>query len=186
MRGTYPTVSPLTRAAAAALAALACVGAAGGGADPHHATPATPATPAAAPAESQPDSTTEGTVNVAGRPVHYRAIAGTLTVGSTNEIDALLGTDGRWLRDFGVKPRGEDDPQNAPATARMFYVAYFRAGAPLNTRPVIFLYNGGPSVASLWLHMGAFGPRRVAIPDTQHPSGAPYPLVENPNSLLDV
>lgn len=134
----------------------------------------------------EPDSITEGTVGVAGQSIHYRAVAGTLTVGSTNETDALIGTDGHWISNAGVKLPSQDDPENAPATARMFYAAYFRTGTESSSRPIMFLYNGGPSVASLWLHMGAFGPRRIVLPDAQHPSGAPYSLVENRESLLDV
>jgi carboxypeptidase C (cathepsin A) len=125
-------------------------------------------------------------VTVGGHAIHYRAVAGTLTVGSTNEIDAFIGTDGRWISNVGFKIPPADEPQSAPATARIFYTAYFRTGAPSAGRPVIFLYNGGPSVASLWLHMGAFGPRRVSIPDTQHQSAGPYSIVENRYSLLDV
>lgn len=136
--------------------------------------------------ENVPDSITEGEATVAGRAIRYRAIAGTLTVGSTNEIDALIGTDGHWIPNSGAKIPSTDDPENAPATARIFYTAYFRTGAPSTGRPVIFLYNGGPSVATLWLHMGAFGPRRISIPDTKHQSGAPYSIVANKYSLLDV
>ena len=138
------------------------------------------------PWENEPDSITEGTVAVGSQSIHYRAIAGTLTVGSTNEIDALIGRDGRWLTTSGAKIPSTDDPENAPAFARIFYAAYFRTDKSSTPRPIMFLYNGGPSTASLWLHMGAFGPRRVAIPDTQHLSGAPYPIVENKASLLDV
>ncbi len=54
-------------------------------------------------------------------------------------------------------------------------------------RPVTFLFNGGPGSASLWLQMGAFGPKRVAIPsDARDDSGPPYPLLDNPDSILDV
>ena len=54
-------------------------------------------------------------------------------------------------------------------------------------RPVTFLFNGGPGSGSLWLHMGAFGPRRVAIPSDGTDDGAPpYPIVDNADSLLDV
>src|SRR5262249_15840819 len=151
-----------------------------GAAEPRSSTPTAPAGPAA----GEPDSITEASVSVSGHAIRYRAIAGTLTVGSTNELDALLGTDGRWMRNSGAAIPSADDPENAPATARMFYVAYFRTGAATGPRPIIFLYNGGPSVASLWLHMGAFGPRRISIPDTQHPSGGPYSLIENAYSLL--
>jgi carboxypeptidase C (cathepsin A) len=55
------------------------------------------------------------------------------------------------------------------------------------SRPVTFLFNGGPGSGSVWLHMGAFGPKRVAIPSNGTDDGAPpYPLVDNPDSLLDV
>ncbi|MBA4043616.1 MAG: peptidase S10, partial [Erythrobacter sp.] len=44
------------------------------------------------------------------------------------------------------------------------------------TRPVFFIYNGGPGSGSVWLQMGAFGPKRVAIPSDARDDGAPpYP-----------
>jgi carboxypeptidase C (cathepsin A) len=55
------------------------------------------------------------------------------------------------------------------------------------TRPVTFLFNGGPGSGSVWLHMGAFGPKRVGIPSDARDDGAPpYPIVDNPDALLDV
>lgn len=55
------------------------------------------------------------------------------------------------------------------------------------SRPVTFLFNGGPGSGTVWLMMGAFGPKRVAIPGNGTDDGAPpYPLVHNPDSLLDV
>lgn len=54
-------------------------------------------------------------------------------------------------------------------------------------RPVFFIYNGGPGSGSVWLQMGAFGPKRVGIPSDARDDGAPpYPLLDNPDSLLDV
>lgn len=131
-----------------------------------------------------PDSTTEGTVSIGGQAVAYKAIAGTITVGSTDGQDATLAANGSILPDSGVKP--PTDPNEAPATARMFYVAYFKKDAVAAHRPVMFLYNGGPGSATMWLHLGTFGPRRVVIPDTKHQEGAPYSVVENQYSLLDV
>ena len=53
--------------------------------------------------------------------------------------------------------------------------------------PMFFIYNGGPGSGSVWLQMGAFGPKRVAIPGDARDDGAPpYPLLDNPDSLLDV
>jgi carboxypeptidase C (cathepsin A) len=70
-------------------------------------------------------------------------------------------------------------------TARMFYVAYTADGADPKQRPVTFLFNGGPGSASLWLHMGSFGPMRVEVPDAQPVAPPPYRFVENSDSLLD-
>ena len=141
-----------------------------------------PVTPAPAPTA---DSTTDGTVTVGGQTIAYRAVAGTLTVGSTDVEDATLGLDGKPLADAGVKPPDKDKPEEAPATARMFYVAYFKKDAAAEQRPVTFLYNGGPGSSTMWLHMGAFGPRRVVTPDAEHKEGAPYRIVDNQYSLLD-
>jgi len=129
------------------------------------------------------DSTTEGSVTVAGQAIPYRAVAGLLTVGSTDAQDAMLGLDGKYLPDAGIDLPTK--PEDQPATARMFYTAYFKKDAAPGSRPITFLYNGGPGSATMYLHMGAFGPRRVVTPDTQHQVGAPYPLVDNEYSLLD-
>lgn len=67
----------------------------------------------------------------------------------------------------------------------MFYVAYFKKGAPAADRPITFLYNGGPGSSTVWLHMGAMGPRRVVTADDSHTPAAPYSLVNNQYSLLD-
>jgi len=132
------------------------------------------------------DSTTEGTVTVGGQAIAYKAVAGTLTVGSTDVQDATLDFAGNLLADAGVKPLDKDKPEEAEATARMFYVAYFKKDAVAEQRPVTFMYNGGPGSATMWLHMGSFGPRRVMTPDTEHQEGAPYKIVNNDYSLLDV
>jgi len=70
--------------------------------------------------------------------------------------------------------------------ASIFSVSYVKEGRDPN-RPVTFLFNGGPGSGSVWLHMGAFGPKRVAIPSDARDDGPPpYPLLDNPDSLLDV
>ncbi len=146
-----------------------------------------PVAPAGAP---EPDSVTEGTVSVEGKPIAYTAVAGTLTVASTDIQDAMLGLDGKWLPDTGEKfpgtpEKSPEKPEDAPATARMFYTAYFKKDAAPG-RPITFMYNGGPGSATMWLHMGSFGPRRVVTTDGQHDPGAPYTIVNNDESLLDV
>lgn len=135
-----------------------------------------------------PDSTTEHTVTLGGAKMTYTAVAGTITVGYSDGFDAMLGMDGKLLADSGMNPIDAAKPEEAPATARMFYTAYFRkdAGVAGRPRPVMFLYNGGPGSATMWLHMGSFGPRRVVTPDTEHKTAAPYTMVDNQSSLLDV
>ncbi len=131
-----------------------------------------------------PDATTESSVTVGGQRISYQAVVGTLTVGSSDAQDALLGLDGKLLP--GMEEKEVKDPEEAPATARMSYVAYFKVGEKPERRPVTFFYNGGPGSSTVWLHMGSLGPRRVITSDAQHTPAAPYKLVENNDSLLDV
>ena len=116
-------------------------------------------------------SRSQGAVSVGGRHLDYEAVAGTLVV---------------HPKDWDDVPQNADkDAKEGPAEASMFYVAYFKKGEAGASRPVTFLYNGGPGSSSVWLHLGAFGPRRVLTPDDSHAPAAPYPLVNNDYSLLD-
>ncbi|WP_029919399.1 S10 family peptidase [Nevskia soli] len=129
--------------------------------------------PDAAKIESfKPESrTSEGSVNVGGRHIDYQAVAGTLVVHAKGWDD--------------VPQNADKDAKEGPAEASMFYVAYFKKGAKASERPVTFIFNGGPGSSSVWLHMGAFGPRRVVTADDSHSDAAPYPLINNDYSLLD-
>ncbi len=72
--------------------------------------------------------------------------------------------------------------------ASIFSVAYTKKDqGDGGRRPVTFVFNGGPGSASLWLHMGVFGPKRIVVPSDGRPAGAaPYAIEDNPHSLLDV
>ncbi len=70
--------------------------------------------------------------------------------------------------------------------AAIFSTAYIKDGPVDPKRPVTFLFNGGPGSGSLWLHMGAFGPKRVVIPNAKDDGAPPYPIIDNVDSLLDV
>jgi carboxypeptidase C (cathepsin A) len=135
-----------------------------------------------------PDSTTEGSLTAGGATIAYKAVAGTITVGATEEQDAQLGPDGKPLPDteMALAAAASKDPKDSPAVARMFYVAYFKKDAKEEDRPITFLYNGGPGSSTVWLHMGSFGPKHVVTADDRHLAGAPYKLVNNAYSLLDV
>jgi carboxypeptidase C (cathepsin A) len=114
--------------------------------------------------------TTLGKVLIDGRRFDYRAVAGALTVHPKAWDDAAAS-----------KPGAPLEPE-----ASIFYVAYFLAGgADPAQRPVTFLFNGGPGSSTIWLHMGAFGPRRVVTLDDTHTPAAPNMLVNNEFSLLD-
>jgi carboxypeptidase C (cathepsin A) len=92
-----------------------------------------------------------------GQMMHYTATAGNLLI-----------------RDDQDKPNGS-----------IFYVAYTEDGADAKTRPVTFFYNGGPGAATIWLHMGSFGPVRVITQSPEATGPAPFDWVQNQYSLLD-
>ncbi len=100
--------------------------------------------------------TSEGMVTVEGKKIDYTATAGNI---------------------FLTNDKGD-------TTAKMFYVAYTKKGETSH-RPVTFFWNGGPGSASVWIHMGGFGPKRVKINDHTHTPAAPYTLLNNDYSLLD-
>ncbi|KVC57059.1 S10 family peptidase [Burkholderia stagnalis] len=76
------------------------------------------------------------------------------------------------------------NPQTGAPEASFFYVAYTADNQPAANRPVTFLYNGGPGSASVWLHLGSFGPRRIQTGDP-NANNASFPFVDNAESLLD-
>ena len=144
------------------------------------------ATPDKAAEKAPPaDVTTQGTVTVAGEKITYTAIAGTLTVGSSDIQDAQLGLDGKPQPGSQLALDAPKEPKDATPVARMFYVAYFKKDAKAEDRPIIFFYNGGPGSSTVWLHMGSLGPKHVVTSGDQHLPAAPYKLVDNAYSLLD-
>ncbi len=139
---------------------------------------AAPADPDSKPAGFVPDEVwSDGTVTTGGTTIAYCAVAGTLVVRPKGWDDTQ--------RDPPAKSETDAAPKTVPAQASMFYTAYFRRDAGATPRPIVFLFNGGPGSASVWLHMGAFGPKRVETPATRHAPPAPYKLVNNEYSLLD-
>lgn len=114
------------------------------------------AAPPAAPAGDQ-DAVTQHTITLGGHVYPYTARAGTIEL--QNEKD---------------EPTGD-----------MFYTAFTVDGADPSTRPITFLYNGGPGSSTIWLRMGSFGPMRVVVGDGVPTPGAPYRLIDNQYSLLD-
>jgi carboxypeptidase C (cathepsin A) len=69
--------------------------------------------------------------------------------------------------------------------AEMFFVAYTLDGPDPSRRPLTFAFNGGPGSASLWLHLGALGPRKVVLAKGGMMPASPYRFIDNPGTPLD-
>lgn len=100
-----------------------------------------------------------GQISAGGERIRYRVVAGET-----------------YLRDDDGNPTGS-----------IFSTAYLAEGVEdPRQRPVAFVFNGGPGSASLWLHMGVIGPKRVVLPS--EPPGddgaAPFDVRDNPETLL--
>jgi carboxypeptidase C (cathepsin A) len=114
----------------------------------------------AKPSEAQketPPVVTHHEIHVGGRVLHYTATTGLMPIRNA---------------------------ENDEIEANIFFVAYTLDNAGPN-RPLMFSFNGGPGSASVWLHMGAIGPRRVKmLPDGSMPP-PPFELMDNPQTWLD-
>jgi len=116
-----------------------------------------PAEPTPPPPKEE-SSVTEHSIKIGGQTIAYKAIAGTILLKNEKE-----------------------EPQ-----ALIYSTTYMRSDAKdLSQRPISFIYNGGPGSASVWLHMGAFGPRRVVTASAEATPPPPYKVTDNANSLLD-
>ncbi len=101
--------------------------------------------------------TTQHVMTVDGTKIEYTATAGNMLV------------------------KDEEDRTKAS----MFFVAYTRNGMNPSNRPIMFVFNGGPGSSAVWLHLGAFGPKRVMLGKGGEPLPPPYRLVDNEETLLD-
>jgi carboxypeptidase C (cathepsin A) len=124
---------------------------------------------------SDESQSTQGSITVGGRKVTYQAEAGVLVIHQKDPLDD------------DPPPPGEhaDGPHQQLPEATMSYVAYFQGEHEDPRRAITFLFNGGPGSSSVWLHMGAFGPKRVMTADDTHSPAAPYKLIDNEYTLLD-
>ncbi len=103
-------------------------------------------------------STTQQSVTINGKTIQLTAKAGTLLLrDESNDPIALFG-----------------------------YTSYMKTSGDKATRPILFAYNGGPGSSSYWLHMGILGPKRIVINDPDFTPAAPYQIVNNEYSILDV
>jgi carboxypeptidase C (cathepsin A) len=122
---------------------------------------------AAKPQPTDQINVTHHTVSIGGQAVSYTARAGTVVLRTEREKD------------------GASEGEQPQAT--VFFVAYTKDGVSNpGERPITFCFNGGPGSSSVWLHLGAYGPRRVVMGDAGAPIPPPYALSDNEHSLLDV
>ncbi len=93
--------------------------------------------------------------------------------------------DGKLLKYTATAGRLPIKRGDGKIEAEMFYVAYALDGQDATKRPLTFAFNGGPGSASIWLHMGALGPRKVVLQPDGFMPPAPYRIEDNPYTLLD-
>jgi carboxypeptidase C (cathepsin A) len=93
--------------------------------------------------------------------------------------------DGRSLKYTAAAGRLPIKRGDGKIEAEMFFVAYALDGQSAGTRPLTFAFNGGPGSASIWLHMGALGPKRVVMNPEGFLPPAPYRISDNSYTLLD-
>ncbi len=110
---------------------------------------------------------TRHSVMIGGKELKYTALAGTMVM--KEELPD------REKEFEGEKPR-----------AQVFFIAYTKDDVEdRSTRPITFCFNGGPGSSSIWLHLGALGPRRVLLKEDGQLPAPPFKLVNNEYSLLD-
>ncbi|HKS74222.1 MAG TPA: hypothetical protein VJQ82_13555 [Terriglobales bacterium] len=93
--------------------------------------------------------------------------------------------DGKLLKYTATTGRLPIKRADGKIEAEMFFVAYTLDGQEASKRPLTFAFNGGPGSASVWLHMGALGPKRVVLQPTGFMPPSPYRMEDNPYTLLD-
>lgn len=99
-------------------------------------------------------------------------------------VEQKMKVDGHTYRVVtGFMPmRAKDDDE---IEAQIFHTAYLREGVKdARKRPLMFVFNGGPGSPSLWLHLGAVGPRRVKMRKEGGQPQPPFEIVENPHNWL--
>ena len=147
-----------------------------------------------------PPSVTEHTITVGGKTIRYRATAGYMVMRDWSEKKKPAGDEEEKAGEPSASPtaakekqkpkdkdkegKEKDEPKKK---AKVFYVAYTRTdvGDDPSKRPITYSFNGGPGSASVWLHLGALGPRRTQLTDRGEAPLAPYHLVDNEATWLD-
>jgi carboxypeptidase C (cathepsin A) len=100
---------------------------------------------------------------------------------TTNTV-VIAGDKVKYMAETGMLPVLKKDGNTI---ASVFYVAYTRLGEnDKSRRPVTFCFNGGPGSSSVWLHLGALGPRRVKMNENGTLPPPPFQMEDNKYSIL--
>jgi carboxypeptidase C (cathepsin A) len=146
--------------------------------------PATPATSSASSQENEPAGRDERTSSAPERPAEKPAPARD-NISTTRHSVTVGGQTINYTARSGFMILKDED--GTTPRASIFFTSYTKDGVDPGKRPVTFTFNGGPGSSSVWLHMGAFGPKRVVYADDEgHAAKPPYRLVDNEGTLLDL
>lgn len=121
----------------------------------------TSAREAATPIRATPSAepvVTQGSITLRGQPLRYTARTGMMPI---------------------------KDDRTGIVEGNIFYVYYSKDGENASRRPISFIFNGGPGSSTVWLHMGAFGPRMVKLNADGSNAPPPYTFEDNQATLLD-
>ena len=102
--------------------------------------------------------------------------------GSTGRVVLADGSGLDYAVGAAFLPVAAKGPDAAAPEAAVMATHYLQQGAEPARRPVCFAFNGGPGSASIWLHLGALGPKRVVVPDDAGTAAAPHGVVDNPHT----
>jgi carboxypeptidase C (cathepsin A) len=149
--------------------------------DKKQATPASAAAPDKSAESAKPAEAPKSDSGEASDKEEHYDVAEVPPVITHHQI-ALNGKILGYTATTGRLPIKRDDGK---IEAEMFFVAYTLEGQEAGNRPLTFAFNGGPGSASVWLHMGALGPKRVVLQPNGFMPAAPYRLEDNPDTLLD-
>jgi len=130
--------------------------------------------------KTQPEETTTGEADTTKEKV--RTLLGIEPVETRHEI-VLQDRPLRYAARAGAMPLKDEFGETE---AEIFFTAYDLEGIEdRSTRPLTFVFNGGPGSASVWLHMGALGPKRVVMEDEGWMPAPPYRAEDNRHTWLD-
>jgi len=138
--------------------------------------PAQPAQPTPKPEENKPAAGDESK----SKDLHFD-----MTEVAPIVTHHQISMNGRVLRYTATAGRLPIKREDGKIEAEMFFVAYTLDGQDAGRRPLTFAFNGGPGSASVWLHMGALGPKRVMLTSEGFMPPAPYRMEDNQSTLLD-